>query len=95
MTAPHQTLGALLTLLRRDEIVTRGLPQALPHDARWLLGELPPQLASLAALRNPAAHSALVDRDGAVRLREQVMGVGCEGLVVRLARARMRAPRGP
>ena len=91
--APHQTLGAMLTLLRRDEIVMRALPQALPHDAKWLLGELPPQLESLAELRNPAAHSALLDRDRAVRLREQVMGIGCEGLVVRLARARLRARR--
>lgn len=87
----HQTLGALLVLLRRDETVKRALPAALPHDARWLLGELPPQLETLADLRNPAAHSALLDRERAVQLREQVLGIGGEGLVVRLARARLRA----
>jgi hypothetical protein len=80
----------LLTLLRHDEVVKRALPIALHPDARWLLGELPPQLESLAELRNPAAHSALLDRDAAVRLREQALGVGCEGLVVRVARARLR-----
>lgn len=90
---PHQTLGAVLTLLRHDTLVKRALPTALPHDAKWLLGELPSQLEALADLRNPAAHSTLLDRDRAVQLREQVMGIGCEGLVVRLARARLRAGR--
>lgn len=85
------TLGAMLTLLRHDDLGKRTLPQSLPHDGRWLLGELPPQLESLANLRNPAPHSALLDRDRAVQLRGQVLGIGCEGLVVRLARARLRA----
>jgi len=88
---PHQTLGTVVTLLKHDDLVKRALPKALPHDAKWLLGDLPAQLESLATLRNPAAHSALLDRDRAVQLREQVMGIGCEGLVVRLARASMRA----
>jgi len=38
-----------------------------------------------------ASLSTLLDRDRAVQLREQVIGIGCEGLVVRLARARLRA----
>ena len=92
-TAVHQTLGAMLTLLRRDELVIRTLPLALQHDARWLLGELPPQLQSLADLRNPVAHSALLDRERAVQLREHVMGIGYEGLVVRLARIKLRGAR--
>lgn len=90
----HQTLGTMLTLLRHDDLVKRALPAALPHDGRWLLGDLPPQLQSLADLRNPVAHSALLDRDRAVRMREHVLGIGCEGLVVRLARARMRRREG-
>ena len=91
--AAHQTLGVLLTLLRHDDIVKRALPTALQHDAKWLLGELPAQLESLAARRNPAAHSALLDRERAVQLREQVLGIGGEGLIVRLARAKLRGGR--
>jgi hypothetical protein len=39
-------------------------------------------------LRNPAAHSEAVGRDRVEKLRAQVMGVGCEGVLVRVAKAK-------
>jgi hypothetical protein len=87
----HQTLGTIRTLLAKDDIVRRTLLVALPHDAKWLLGELPPRLVSLTNLRNPAAHGAELGSDAATKLRDDVLGVGCEGLLVRIAGAKLRA----
>jgi hypothetical protein len=47
---------------------------------------MPPILDSLSKLRNPGSHSARVDRDAAGQWSRQLMGVGCEGEFVRLAR---------
>ncbi len=92
---PHQSLGSVKVLLEREGIVQRGLRQTLNSaDAGWLLGELPHQLGPLSELRNPAAHRAVVPREETSRLREGVLGIGHEGLLVRIARARMRAAAG-
>ena len=90
---PHQTLGVIRNLLEHEPIVAQGLTPLFPHDWRWLVGQLPAQLETLAALRNPAAHSEVLGRDPAVELRNNVLGVGGEGLVVQIARARMRRAR--
>lgn len=79
-------------LLEKEAIVQKALRQALnPTDAQWLLGELPHRIGPLAELRNPAAHRAVLSRDEVVGLRESILGIGQEGLLVRVARARMRA----
>jgi len=88
---PHQTLGAIRTLLQKNDTFQKALTQSLPHDHKWLLGELPPRIQTLSDLRNPAAHSGLLSREDAREAREQVLGIGCEGLIVKLARVRMRA----
>jgi hypothetical protein len=61
------------------------------QDWKWLLGELPSHLEPIAALRNPAAHSARLNRLDAAEIRAQVLGIGCEGLIVAIGRVRMRA----
>jgi len=89
----HQTLGVIRTILLRDDIVKRTLPVALQHDARWLLSELPASLELLANLRNPGAHSEVLGRDAVTQARDGILGVGSEGLIVRIARAKLRAAR--
>ncbi len=76
---PHKSLGTLRNLLQHNEVVQRGVRAALPHDAAWLLGQLPYQLSRLAELRNPAAHSGSVAREAAVALRDEVVGGGRGG----------------
>ena len=88
---PHQSLGTLKLLLEKEETVRRNLEQAVGLEARWLLGELPSRIAPLADRRNPGAHSEVIARDEAVRIRGDVLGIGQEGLLVRIARSRMRA----
>lgn len=88
---PSQPLGGLLTLLRHDDALQRCIRDAFqPADWKWLLGELPRHLEPVVALRNPAAHTARATREAVAPVRERVLGVGCEGLLVQLARVRMR-----
>lgn len=87
---PHQSLGALKALLEKEELVRRNLEPAIGYDVRWLLGELPSRIGPLLERRNPGAHSEVLTRDAAVAIREQVLGVGHEGLLVQIARIKMR-----
>jgi hypothetical protein len=86
---PHQSLGTILYLLEKDATVGRTLGQAFPHDvAGWLRSRAPLELRGIAELRNPAAHSEVVDRDRCTRVRDGVLGIGCEGLLVQVARGK-------
>jgi hypothetical protein len=86
---PHQSLGTILHLLEHDDAVGRALGTAFSHaDAGTLRGIAPREIRGLLELRNPAAHSEAVSRERVERLRALVMGVGCEGILVRLARAK-------
>jgi hypothetical protein len=52
---------------------------------------LPHELEPVLELRNPAAHSRTVRRDEIGRWRQNLLGIGCEGLLVRIVRAKLRA----
>jgi len=86
----HQSLGTIRKLLD-DDTTRQPLRTALPHDWRWLEGELPAQLEPVRDLRNPAAHDRAVAREEMGRLRQSVLGIGCEGLLVRIVRAKLRS----
>ncbi len=90
---PHQTLGAICGLLEREAIVKKALRTSLPHDAKWLEGQVPHLLVPILDLRNPAAHKDPVPFERIDRLRRDVLGIGCEGLLVRIARAKIRVGR--
>jgi len=64
---------------------------AYVHDHGRILGELPHCLRRAVEIRNPAAHGQKTTRDAVVTGRGEVMGIGCEGTIVRLARIRMRS----
>lgn len=87
---PHQSLGAIRVLLSTNTVVESGLRIAAPHDANWLLGELPHVLGPLVDLRNPAAHSQQISLSQAGEVREQLLGIGCEGLMTQIARVKLR-----
>ncbi len=88
---PHQGLGALRHLLEREETVRGALRTGLPQDWTWIEGVLPHQLEPVLELRNPAAHSRSVRREEMGRWRQDLLGIGCEGLLVRIARAKLRS----
>jgi hypothetical protein len=87
---PHQTLGALWTLLKHDEIVQAGLRQQLPHDHGWVLGPMMTDIKKLADLRNDGAHTITIPAAALEKTRERILGIGCEGVIPRLALVRIR-----
>jgi len=88
---PHLGLGELLHLFEHAEHFRKAIRTAFPHDWKWLEGELPSHLETVAALRNPAAHSEALSREDMVRHRETILGIGCEGLITMLARIGLRS----
>lgn len=90
-SVPHQTLGTIINLLEHNDDVSRGINSAFPpSDARFILGTLPSHLTPVAELRNPAAHSIKLSRVQVSELREQIVGIGHEGLICLIARVRLR-----
>lgn len=87
---PHQTLGAIRTLLEREAMVQLALRQHFPHDHVWLLGTLPLQLGRLVELRNAGAHSGVTGSADLEPIRTHVLGIGEEGLLAHLVRVRLR-----
>ena len=84
----HQSLGALLKLLEHDGNARTGLKRALGNDAKWLIDELPYQLRPIREMRNPAAHDAAAKRDRVSHQRGRILGIGGEGLLVRVVKTK-------
>jgi hypothetical protein len=86
---PHLTLGTVKTLLEHNELVRKHVRGAFPAHVATLLGSrIPYVLAGLVELRNLAAHSEPVRWETVVSAREEVLGIGQEGLIVQIARGK-------
>lgn len=88
---PHQTLGTIHTLLRLPGPVQSGIRRQLPHDHAWVLGLMLTDLEKLLDLRNEGAHERVTGLAALEPVRERVVGIGCEGMLARLARVKLRA----
>jgi hypothetical protein len=83
------SLGAIGRILGDNGTVRDALRRrTLGGD--WLLTSGGAVLQHLARHRNPAAHTEPVSRDDARRLRNQLLGVGCHGDLVQLAKVRLK-----
>jgi hypothetical protein len=83
------SLGALGHVIRGERALNEGLGGVI-DDRGWFRGSLPAILADLANARNPGAHTAVVDRATATHWRNRLVGIGCEGDLVILARTRVK-----
>ena len=88
VTRTH-TAGRLVRLLTADQTRMRYFVQHL-HDGVWVTESLAAILDDLAPLRNDAAHSARWSRDQILAHRNQIVGVGCEGVLVQLMQVRRK-----
>lgn len=74
--------------------LARALDQGAIHKAirqlgpryDWIATSLAPVLAELRDARNPAAHNSRVSLEEALKVRNKLLGVGCEGTLVALTR---------
>lgn len=88
--ATRITLGQLAHALAGEPALRAGLARTVV-ESRWLLESLPAVLGDFTrGVRNAGTHETHVDRATATRWRDQVMGIGCEGHIVSLARCRPR-----
>ncbi len=86
------TLSPLVDALAHDQARARHLAVVL-KDGAWLVHDCATAVAGFAReARNPAAHGDVVSRDVVIRWRDQLLGVGCEGVLPRLARVRRTSP---
>lgn len=87
----HQTLGTIRGMLEQEGVVRSALRGGLRQDGDWLVGTVPQRLRVIEDLRNPAAHSAQTWREQVAAAREAILGIGHPGLIVELARAKIRS----
>jgi hypothetical protein len=88
------TRGAGLSLGQLGRVIAEG-PVAQRLEARlrdgvWLTRQAAYVLRDVAQHRNPAAHAEPASRAVAERLRNQLLGVGCYGDLVKLAGVRLK-----
>jgi hypothetical protein len=83
------SLGQLAHAIGGERALNEYLARSIENGA-WFAGQLPAILDALAADRNPGSHADRIPRDTARRWREQIVGVGCEGVLASLARCRVR-----
>ena len=82
------SLGQLARVISEREMAQAIIATA-PHHG-WLTVSLPPILDGLRKVRNPAVHSARVDRKTATHWRNRMLGIGTEGIFAALARGAAR-----
>lgn len=87
---PPQSLGVMQVMLEKKPLVAKALRSSLPHDHAWLSGELHHQLRKIAEIRNPAAHSRCCGRGEVEARRQEILGIGFEGIITRIARGKLR-----
>ncbi len=90
---PHQTLGTLVVLLSKNTEIRKAVQAVFQQkaDAEFVMGELSAYLTDIADRRNPAAHSHKMSREDCLKLRERIIGIGVEGMISRITRAKMRS----
>lgn len=80
------SLGDLARAIGGERELNQALAGKL-RDGGWFTGQLPAILDDLRTVRNPAVHSARIDRKTALHWRNRMLGIGMEGVAAHLARA--------
>ena len=84
LEARRLTLGQLARALATEERLAKALTTVL-NDRGFFSGQLPAILSDFIEVRNPATHESRIARGAAIQWRDSLLGVGGEGLFVRLA----------
>jgi len=86
----HLTMGALAHAIGGERALNEHLRQRL-RNGTWFTASLPAILDDFArSVRNPGTHQSRVDRETAKAWRARLIGVGCAGDLVELARVCVR-----
>jgi hypothetical protein len=82
-------LGTLAHAIGGERELNVGLSRVL-ENGPWFTQQMPPILDELRRVRNPGAHAAVIDRATVKLWRDRIVGVGCAGLLVELARTKVK-----
>jgi hypothetical protein len=85
----HLSIGQLASVLRNRGPLHKQLRQRL-ENGDWFVDTLPKVLGEVASLRNPGVHRVHVGRETVTGLRNALVGVGCQGALIELAKVRVR-----
>jgi hypothetical protein len=85
----HLSIGQLASVLRNRGPLHKQLRQRL-DNGDWFVDAFPKILGEVASLRNPGVHRAHVGREAVMALRNALVGVGCQGALIELAKTRPR-----
>ncbi len=83
------SLGQFAHALGGEKTLIAALAPRLIHGG-WFTGDLPVIVHGVTQIRNPGVHQQRIGRDAATLLRNQLMGVGCQGVFTELTRVRPR-----
>ena len=83
------SLGELAVAIGGERTLSEGLQRVLDNGS-WFVGSLPAILDDFRNVRNEGAHVSRVDRSVGVRWRDRLLGVGCVGDFIELAKVQTR-----
>lgn len=83
------SLGQFARAIGGEQALIAALAPKLLHGG-WFTGELPVIADGVARVRNPGVHQHRIGRDPATGLRNQLVGVGCQGVFAELTKVRPR-----
>lgn len=78
------TLGELARVIGGERALNQELAARLEHGS-WFANQMPAIIDEFRQVRNDGAHARVIDRATAAYWRARLIGVGCEGELVRLA----------
>lgn len=89
VTTRSLTLGELVRAFSGEDELRTALSNRLTHGG-WFSGDLAVILDGFREVRNRGTHSGRIERAVAQHWRDRMVGVGCNGIFVRLAEVRAR-----
>jgi hypothetical protein len=82
-------LGSLEKAIGGDKTLNSALAAVL-HNGSWSANTFPVVINGFRQVRNPGTHAAAIDRQTASHWRQRLIGVGCTGELVELARTSVK-----
>ena len=82
-------LGKIEKAIGSDKALNAALAGAL-RNGNWFTSAFPAVISAFREVRNPGTHASAVDREAARQWRERLVGVGCVGELVELARTGLK-----
>lgn len=82
-------LGRLARAIAGDQALNAAINRQL-RNGKWFTSQFPAIVDEFRTVRNPGTHASAIDRVSATRWRDRLIGIGCTGDLVELAKTGVR-----